>query len=95
MAVSNLAISVGTTSASTIVAMPTTDYSCDVRISVFGANPLFLGTVSGQGFPIAGGGSVSLSLQSGEVVYGIATGGTADVRVLTVTGSTSSLRRLA
>lgn len=83
------AVSVGTTTAATIYAMPDgAAYTYELRVLNLGANPCYVGgTTVAQGFALATGTTITATLYSGDVLYGIATGGTADVRILVNPGS--------
>lgn len=56
----------------------------------FGATAARLGhaaAVDASAYPLASGGTMVVTLESGEALYGFASGGTCEIRVLAVTGS--------
>ena len=92
MSVSSAAVSVGT-SVGTVCACPATDVNGqNFYINVAGANAVYLGgAVSAgttNGVPFAASGTIwQFRLGPSEAIYGVAASGTADVRVLRITGS--------
>jgi len=72
----------------------------EYKIQNFGGNLLYLGSTAGtsallaSGYPVPTTTSQIFVLEQGDVVYGLASTGTCDVRVLTAVLTRKQLRRL-
>lgn len=82
------AVSVSTT-VGTVFTVAAADYAQTVYVTNYGATSLWLGhgTVAAQSFPLNNGTVLSLNMMGGETLYGFASSGTCEIRLLAVTGS--------
>lgn len=73
----------------TVYHVPANDYAQTVYVNNYGATVLLVGhgTAAGASYPINAGGTLVLNMGEGETLYGFASSGTCEVRLLAVTGS--------